>query len=164
MKNRALFLDRDGTINVEKNYVFKKEDFIFRRGIFKLLRQFLKAGYLIFVISNQAGIARGYFTEEDLKVLNAWMIEKFRKRGIKITTAYHCPHHPGFTGECDCRKPKPGMILKAIGEYHLSAEESVLIGDKLSDVQAGINAGIGTNYLIPETGKVTLKDVFIYKG
>jgi D-glycero-D-manno-heptose 1,7-bisphosphate phosphatase len=164
MKDRALFLDRDGTINVEKNYVWRIEDFEFRQGIFKLLRHYFKAGYLIFVITNQAGIARGYYSEEDMNRLNEWMKETFRKRGVGITKIYHCPHHPDFTGECSCRKPNPGMILKAIEEYALDPLKCVLIGDKLSDVQAGIGAGIGTNYLISEKGKVILKDVFVYTG
>jgi len=164
MGKKALFLDRDGVINVEINYLFRKEDFIFRKGIFKLLLHYFRAGYLIFVISNQAGIARGYYTEDDLNRLNGWMTERFRRRGIPVTAVYHCPHHPDFTGECGCRKPKPGMILRAIDEYDIDPGRSILVGDKLSDVQAGINAGIGVNYLIPVKGKVTLEDVFIYKG
>ncbi len=162
--NKALFLDRDGTINVEKNYVWEKEDFEFRKGIFKLLHQYFKAGYLIFVVTNQAGIARGYYSEQEFSRLTEWMTEKFGKRGIHITKVYHCPHHPDFTGECSCRKPNPGMILKAIGEYGLDPAKCILVGDKLSDVQAGVRAGIGTNYLIPEKGKVILKDVFVYTG
>lgn len=164
MGKKALFLDRDGVINIEIRYLFRKEDFIFRKGIFKLLHHYFTAGYLIFVISNQAGIARGFYTEDDLKGLNDWMTERFRKRGITISAVYHCPHHPDFTGECECRKPKPGMILKAIADFGIDPGESILVGDKLSDVQAGINAGIRLNYLIPEKGKVKLEDVFIYKG
>ena len=164
MKNKALFLDRDGTINVEKNYVFRIEDFKFRDGIFELIREFFTKGYLIFVITNQAGIARGYYSADDFHLLNDWMVEQFRLRGITITAVYFCPHHPNFSGECDCRKPKPGMILKAAETYDLDLGRSILIGDKMSDIQAGINARVGTNYLIHETGKVTLEDVTVYKS
>jgi len=164
MKPKALFLDRDGTINVEKNYVFKIEDFEFRDGIFELVHAFFNCGYLIFVISNQAGIARGYYTEEDFLKLTGWMEEQFRLRGIKITATYHCPHHPDFTGVCGCRKPNPGLILRASLEYDLDLASSVLIGDKLSDIHAGLNARVGTNYLIRETGRVKLEDVIVYEG
>ena len=109
MGKKALFLDRDGVINVEINYLFRKEDFIFRKGIFKLLLHYFKAGYLIFVVTNQAGIARGYYSEQEFSRLTEWMTEKFGKRGIHITKVYHCPHHPDFTGECSCRKPNPGI-------------------------------------------------------
>jgi D-glycero-D-manno-heptose 1,7-bisphosphate phosphatase len=164
MKNKALFLDRDGTINVEKNYVYRIVDFEFRNGIFKLVRDFCIRGYLIFVITNQAGIARGFYTEKDFHLLNDWMVDQFRLRGIQITKVYFCPHHPDITGECFCRKPQPGMLLKAMEEYDVDAGASVLVGNKESDIQAGLNAHIGTNYLIRETGRVTLKDVIVYKS
>jgi D-glycero-D-manno-heptose 1,7-bisphosphate phosphatase len=164
MKNKALFLDRDGTINVEKNYVFKIDDFEFRDGIFELVNEFCMRGYLIFVITNQAGIARGFYSEKDFLLLNDWMVEQFRDKGIIITKVYFCPHHPEFNGACLCRKPNPGMLLRARSEYDLDLSNSILIGDKLSDIQAGLNAQVGTNYLIKETGRVTLEDVIIYKG
>jgi D-glycero-D-manno-heptose 1,7-bisphosphate phosphatase len=164
MKNKALFLDRDGTVNVEKNYVYRIEDFEFREGIFELVYDFFKRGYLIFVITNQAGIARGLYTQEAFHILNDWMVDQFREHGITISKVYFCPHHPDFNGECDCRKPKPGMILKAKEQFNLELKNSFLIGDKISDIQAGLNAGIGTNYLIGETGKVKLEDVIIYKS
>jgi len=164
MKNKALFLDRDGTINIEKNYIFRMEDFVFREGIFELVHDFFIRGYLIFVITNQAGIARGFYSEEEFHILNDWMVEQFRLRGISISAVYFCPHHPDFSGDCDCRKPKPGMIWEAADQFDIDLKESILLGDKLSDIQAGLHAGIGTNYLIKETGKVTLEDVIIYKG
>ena len=164
MKKRALFLDRDGTINVEKNYVFRVEDFEFRDGIFELTHSYYMRQYLIFVITNQAGIARGYYTSADVEVLHTWMREQFRERGIELTGIYYCPHHPGITGACTCRKPAPGMILDAIREYGVDACRSVLFGDKVSDVQAGMNAGIGTNYLVRETGAITRENVTLYKG
>jgi D-glycero-D-manno-heptose 1,7-bisphosphate phosphatase len=147
-KNKALFLDRDGTLNIEKNYVIKIEDFEFTRGIFKLIKSYQKNGFLIFIISNQSGIARGFFTENDYLALTDWMTNQLECYGIKIAKVYHCPHHPEITGECDCRKPKPGMILEAIHEFNINPSESVLIGDKKSDILAGENAGIGKNLFV----------------
>ncbi len=161
---KALFLDRDGTINVEKNYVWRVEDFTFREGIFELAGNYFRRGYLIFVITNQAGIARGYYTEEDYNVLTKWMVQQFKDRGITITKVYHCPHHPDFTGACGCRKPHPGMILAAIREYGLDPSRCILIGDKPWDVEAGRRAGIGTNLLVEEKGKVTIRNVTVHKS
>ena len=141
---KAIFLDRDGVINIEKNYVFRISDFEFIEGIFDLCRKYQKEGYLIVVITNQAGIARGYYTEADFWELTNWMLSEFAKQGITISKVYFCPHHPDFTGECDCRKPNPGMILQAAKEFGIDLSTSVLIGDKDSDLQAGKNAGIGT--------------------
>ena len=149
-KNKALFLDRDGTINIEKNYVYKIEDFEFIDGIFELIKSYQEKGFLIFIITNQAGIARGYYTEKDYKALTDWMIKQFRKKGIKITKVYHCPHHPEITGSCNCRKPNPGMILDAIKEFNIDPVNSVLIGDKKSDILAGRNAGLGKNIYIQD--------------
>ncbi len=147
-KNKALFLDRDGTLNVEKNYVYKIEDFEFIDGIIELIKTYQKKGFLIFIITNQAGIARGYYTEQEYQFLTKWMINELKTYGIKIAKVYHCPHHPEVTGGCDCRKPKPGMILRAIDEFNINPSESVLIGDKKSDILAGENAGIGKNLFI----------------
>jgi len=147
-KNKALFLDRDGTINVEKNYVWKIEDFEFIHGIFPVIQKYQNNGYLIFIVTNQSGIARGYYTENDFVRLTDWMNSEFRKAGITVTKVYFCPHHPDFTGECNCRKPKPGMILNAIKEFNLDPEKSVLIGDSERDIKAGKRAGIGTNLVV----------------
>ncbi len=146
-RNKALFLDRDGVVNVEKNYVSKIEDFEFIEGIFDFCSWFQKKGYLIFVITNQAGIARGFYSEEDFKVLTDWMVLEFARRDILISKVYYCPHHPDITGPCDCRKPKPGMILKAAEEFYLNLSESILVGDYDSDLKAGENSGIVKNYL-----------------
>lgn len=147
-KQKALFLDRDGTINIEKNYVYKIDDFEFQPGIFELIRHYQDDGFLIFVITNQSGIARGFYSEKDYEILNSWMLEKFNSERIKITKVYYCPHHPEITGSCNCRKPKPGMIRQAIEQFNISAVNSVLIGDKKRDIQAGENAGIGKNLYI----------------
>lgn len=147
-KQKALFLDRDGCINIEKNYLYKIEDFEFQPGIFNLIQHYQKKGFLIFVITNQSGIARGLYSEADFHVLNNWMIDTFELEGIKITKVYYCPHHPDITGECNCRKPLPGMINQAIEQFNISAVKSVLIGDKKRDILAGENAGIGKNLYI----------------
>jgi histidinol-phosphate phosphatase family domain/HAD-superfamily hydrolase, subfamily IIIA len=140
--NKALFIDRDGVINIDKGHVFLKEDFEFSPGIFVLCRKYSDAGFLIIVITNQAGIAKGIYTEKDFLKLTEWMTGEFKKNGIIISKVYFCPHHPDITGSCDCRKPKPGMILKAKEEFDLDLSESVLIGDMENDLQAGRNAGI----------------------
>lgn len=146
--NRALFLDRDGVVNKEKNYLYKIEDFEFIDGIFETCRYFQNKGYMIVIITNQAGIARGKYTEKDLKILNKWMIQEFENENIKISRVYHCPHHPDFTGECECRKPKAKMILDAQKDLNIDLKNSILVGDKNSDIEAGIKAGIIKNYLI----------------
>lgn len=149
-KNKALFLDRDGTINIEKNYVHRIEDFEFIDGIKELVSDYFNNGYIILIITNQAGIARGFYAEKDYQKLTNWMLAEFKKNGIVISKVYHCPHHPEITGECGCRKPKPGMILKAISEFNIDPVNSVLIGDKKSDILAGENAGIGKNLYIQD--------------
>ncbi|MDR3696326.1 HAD family hydrolase [Mucilaginibacter sp.] len=142
--NKALFLDRDGVVNTDKNYVHKIKDFDFIDGIFDLCKKYQDDGYLIIIITNQAGIARGYYTEGDFEILTEWMINEFKLHGIKISKVYHCPHYPDITGPCSCRKPNPGMIFQAKEDFNLNLEECTLIGDKESDIQAGRNAGIST--------------------
>ena len=148
MKNKALFLDRDGVINIEKNYVHQIKDFDFIEGIFELCRKFQSKGYLIFIVTNQAGIARGYYTLDDYNILTSWMLKEFEKHEIIIRNVYHCPHHPDFNGKCLCRKPNTKMVSDAKNEFNLDLKRSILIGDKLSDIECGKNAGIGTNILI----------------
>lgn len=150
MKRKALFLDRDGTINIEKNYVYKIADFEFINGITDLIKGYQKQGYLIFIVTNQAGIARGFYTENDYAILTSWMLKQFEAKDIKITKVYHCPHHPRITGDCNFRKPNPGMLLQAIGEYNIDPVNSVLIGDKKSDILAGENAGVEENIYIQD--------------
>lgn len=149
-KIKALFLDRDGTINIEKNYVYKIEDFEFQTGIFEIIKKYQNLGFIIFIITNQSGIARGFYTDNDFISLNNWMLKELEKEGITITKTYYCPHHPDYTGECDCRKPNPGLILKAIQEFNIDPVNSVLIGDKKRDILAGKNAGIGKNLYIQD--------------
>lgn len=145
---KAIFLDRDGVINKEKIHLFRVEDFEFIDGVFDACRCFISQGFLIVIITNQAGIAKGYYTESDYNILTDWMLERFIENGVYISGVYHCPHHPDFTGLCQCRKPAPGMILRAAGELGINLAESLLVGDKFSDVEAGRAAGIAGNFLI----------------
>lgn len=145
---KALFLDRDGVINKEKNYLYNIEDFEFIDGVFETCRYFQNKGYLIIIITNQAGIARGKYTDEDYQLLTKWMIKEFQKENVKISKIYHCPHHPDFSGECNCRKPKPKMILDAKEEFDIDLNKSILVGDKNSDIETGISAGVKSNFLI----------------
>jgi D-glycero-D-manno-heptose 1,7-bisphosphate phosphatase len=152
-RNRALLLDRDGVINVERGYVHIRDDFEFQPGIFELCRAARDLGYLIVVVTNQAGIARGYYTEAAFLELTAWMVDRFAEQGIEVARVYHCPYHPvhglgAYRYDSPDRKPKPGMILKARAELDLDLAASVLVGDKASDVQAGVAAGIGANILL----------------
>lgn len=150
MKRKGLFLDRDGVINEELNYLHKIEDVVFIDEIFDVAKFYAKNDFDIFIITNQAGIARGYFTEEDFDHLSTWIINEFSIRGIIIKKIYHCPHHPDYTGACQCRKPNPGMILQAKEEFDIDLSHSVLVGDKTSDIEAGLNAGITHSYHIEE--------------
>ena len=148
----ALFLDRDGVINVDHAYVFRREQFEFIDGIFELCRDAKQLGYLIFVITNQAGIGRCYYTERDFMDVTKWMCDVFEAKGAAIDKVYFCPFHPEFgIGEYKVdspfRKPAPGMILQAAEEFGVDLKGSVLVGDKESDIMAGLAAGIGRNLL-----------------
>jgi D-glycero-D-manno-heptose 1,7-bisphosphate phosphatase len=148
--SRALFLDRDGVINIEKNYVYRIEDFEFTDGIFELCARARRLGFKPIVITNQAGIARGYYTVADYERLTQWMLEQFAVRGSPIEKVYFCPFHPTagigeYRKESIDRKPNPGMILRAKADFGLELAGSVLVGDKDSDIEAGRAAGVGFN-------------------
>lgn len=161
MKNKALFLDRDGVINVDKNYVHRIEDFEFMEGIFEVTQHFQDKGYLIIVVTNQAGIGKGYYTEEQFHILNNWMVAEFARRGIEITKVYYCPYHIDGIGEYQKdsfdRKPNPGMLIRAALDHDIDLPQSILVGDKLSDIDAGFNAGIRNNILLSEDCEVSLE-------
>ena len=168
---KALFLDRDGIINVERDYVHRADDFTFSDGIFDLCRAAGRHGFLIVVITNQSGIARGLYTEEDFAAITQWMIGKFAAEGVTIAKVYHSPYHPEaaidrYRLDHADRKPSPGMILRARDDLKLDLEASVLIGDRLSDIEAGRRAGIPRLCLIPHesvsiSNSETLRDVLI---
>lgn len=141
----ALFLDRDGVINVDHGYVGKQEDFEFFPGIFELCLLAKQLGYLIFVVTNQSGIGRGYYTEQAFLELNDWMCEVFKEHGVELDKVYYCPSRPEENSPD--RKPMPGMILRAAEEFGVDLARSVLVGDNESDIQAGVAAGVGINLL-----------------
>jgi len=146
---KALFLDRDGVINVDHGYVCSPERTEFIDGIFDLCRAARQRGYLIVVVTNQAGIARGYYSEQDFHLYMDWMRSVFVEQGVPLDAVYYCPHHPtdgigDYLRACDCRKPGPGMILAAQRDLGIDLKRSVLVGDKPSDLEAGYAAGVGT--------------------
>jgi D-glycero-D-manno-heptose 1,7-bisphosphate phosphatase len=137
-KRKALFIDRDGIINQDTGYPHKSEDIRFNEAIFPLCRHAAAQGYLLIVITNQAGVAKGKFNERDVQALHEWMANEFRKKGITIAGFYYCPHHPQaevpqYRRVCDCRKPRPGMVLKAAEDHNIDIGTSLVIGDKPSD-------------------------------
>ncbi len=137
---KAIFLDRDGVINLDKNYVHKISDFEFVPNIFDILKYLQNLDYLLFIITNQSGIGRGYYTKEDFLKLNSWMIDEFIKEDIVISQVEFCPHQPNEN--CMCRKPKIGMIENILKNYDIDLSISWLIGDRLSDIECAENAGI----------------------
>ncbi|MGM9969520.1 MAG: D-glycero-beta-D-manno-heptose 1,7-bisphosphate 7-phosphatase [Anaeroplasma sp.] len=138
--NKALFLDRDGIINIDYGHVHKIEDFVLTSNIIDLCKKYQKKNYLIFVITNQAGIGKGLYTTADFNKLTDYMLDLFKSNGIVITKVYYCPHKP--EENCECRKPKSKLFFNAITEYNINPQMSVAIGDKLSDLEAAFNAGI----------------------
>jgi len=147
-KTKALFLDRDGVINIDTGYTHKVSDLKLIDNCIKGLSKFSDSGYRLFIITNQSGIARGYFSEDDMHRFNDAILNLLLKEGIKIEKIYFCPHHPDHTGECGCRKPRPGLFQKAKKEYNIDMGQSIAIGDKDSDIVAAKNAGVGLAILM----------------
>ncbi len=147
-----MFLDRDGVINLNLGHVHRRQDFHFQEGIFPLCRAAQDLGYLVVVVTNQAGIARGYYTEAQFLGLTTWMVGVFAGEGIEIRGVYYCPYHPDGVGEYRCdsldRKPKPGMLHRAAVDFGVNLQRSVLIGDQWSDIEAAMAAGVGTRILL----------------
>jgi len=156
-RRRALFLDRDGVINIDRGYVHLPGQCQFIDGIFDMVRAFADAGYLIVIATNQAGIGRGLYGEDDFQSFMAWMKARFRDEGIEIAAVYHCPDHPTagigpYRRENPWRKPGPGMILQAAKDLNLDLAASWLVGDKLSDMEAAEAAGVGMPILFDGQG------------
>jgi D-glycero-D-manno-heptose 1,7-bisphosphate phosphatase len=164
-RTRALFLDRDGVINTEKNYLYRIEDVEFVDGIFALCKAAAERSYRIIVITNQSGIARGYYKENDLQKLTEWMIREFAGRNIEISALYACPHLAdadltAYRRDCPARKPNPGMLLRAQKDFKLDMGKSIFIGDKNCDMEAGMRARVGSLLLFNNNVSVpgSLKD------
>ena len=151
--NKCLFLDRDGVINYDYGYVHDKNSFVFQSDIFELVRFAKKHSYLVIVVTNQAGIGRGYYSEADFHSLTSWMINQFEIEGCSLDKVHFCPCHPirgvgKYKRDCKNRKPMPGMINHALESFEINAANSLLIGDNMSDIEAGYSAGIGSLYLL----------------
>ncbi|MCX5809847.1 MAG: HAD family hydrolase [Proteobacteria bacterium] len=151
-KIKAVFIDRDGTINADKGYVFRIEDFELLPGSLEALKLLTRHKIKIYIITNQAGIAKGHYTEEDFHILTNSMINQFQQEGILIEKTLYCPHHPEgiipeYTRNCNCRKPNTKLLEDVIQQNGYQKSELILIGDKTSDIDAGIISGIKT-YLV----------------
>jgi D-glycero-D-manno-heptose 1,7-bisphosphate phosphatase len=153
---KALLLDRDGVININHGYVYRVEDCDFVDGIFELTRLAVSKNYVICIVTNQAGIGRGYYTESQFHDFTRWMTGRFRQEGVLISKVYYSPYHPTdgigkYKKDDLSRKPNPGMLLDAINDFKIDAGSSVLIGDSVTDIQAGVAAGVGTNLYLGES-------------
>ena len=149
MATKTIFLDRDGVVNKDLVYLYRISDFEFIGGIFDSCLYFQKLGYEIVIVTNQSGIARGYYDENDYRKLTEWMLGQFNDNGINILDTFYCPHDPASL--CECRKPKPGMFIEAKYKYNISMKNSWMIGDKETDIKAANLAGI-TNTILVRSG------------
>ena len=146
MTIKTIFLDRDGVINKEVKYLHNIEDCIFINGIFESCRYFQKLGYQIIVITNQSGIHRGYYSDNDFQILTEWMLDQFTQKGVNLLDFFYCPHGP--KSNCKCRKPQPGMLLEAKAKHNIDMEHSWMIGDNEIDIIAANKAGINNTILL----------------
>jgi D-glycero-D-manno-heptose 1,7-bisphosphate phosphatase len=154
-RNKAVFIDRDGTLNVEKDYLYKISDFEFVPGAPEAVRLLNEHGFKVIVISNQSGIARGFYTPNDVHILHDHIQRELRKEKAHIDAFFYCPHHPEgaieeFRKDCECRKPKPGMVLKAVEKFKLALEDCFVVGDHLSDVK--LKAELPIKAILVRTG------------
>lgn len=154
---KAAFLDRDGVINIDHAYVHKPQDFQFIDGVFEACRKLQAMGYLLIVATNQSGIGRGYYTEKDFADLCDWMRAEFKRKSVDIADIFFCPHHPekalgAYRLDCNCRKPKPGMLLAAQKKWNIDMKASLMVGDKAADMQAALAAGVAARILVGKDG------------
>jgi D-glycero-D-manno-heptose 1,7-bisphosphate phosphatase len=140
---KAVFLDRDGTLNVNFGYVHRRQDWEWIDGAIKALKSLQSAGFELVIVTNQAGIARGYYQPSDVEALHNWMQGELAGQGVKLSGIYYCPHHPDFgeIRQCSCRKPQSGMLVDAARDLNLDLPQSWIIGDQMSDALAGLNTG-----------------------
>ena len=169
----ALFLDRDGVVNVDRGYVSRREDCTFVDGIFDLGRAARDVGLALVIVTNQAGIGRGLYSETDFRLFMEWLAGAFADEGCALSAVYYCPHHPtdgigAYRSSCPCRKPAPGMLLRAAADMSLDVARSILVGDRSTDIEAGRAAGVPRLYLLspdepagPATRLTTLHDLAI---
>jgi len=157
MREKALFLDRDGVINIDYGYVSKIEDFEFNEGLFELLHLFANQGYKLFIVTNQSGIGRGYYTHQDFLNLTNWMLNELQQQGLKVEKVEYCFHAPEEL--CSCRKPAIGMVSNILSHYNIDLENSWLIGDKQSDIDLAHNALIGHTIAV---GERTIENVELF--
>ncbi len=171
-KRRAVFLDRDGTLNEEKDYLYRIEDFVFIRGVPESIQRLKKAGFLVIVVTNQSGVARGYFTLAEVETLHRHIQKKLNKYGAGVDGFYVCPHHPdqgvgAFRKHCNCRKGEPGLLLQAAADFGIDLTRSFMIGDKLADLQAGTRAGcrpilVLTGYGVETSQRLKSDDILVF--
>jgi len=169
---RAVFLDRDGTINIEKHYLHRPQDFEFIPGAPEAIKKLKDAGYLVVVVTNQSGVGRGYYTLADVDTLHAHIQRELAAHQTSIDAFYACPHHPSdaldeFRVDCDCRKPEPGMILTAAEDLGIDLDESYIVGDKRADIEAGRASGctpllVRTGYGQRELNKLVDPDFMVF--
>lgn len=151
--NKAIFLDRDGTINVEKEYLYKIKDWEWISGAIDAIKGFNNLGYYVIVVSNQSGIARGFYSKKNVDILHNYINKELEKRNARIDEYYYCPHHPQLTGTCKCRKPNVGMIEKAQNKYDISLKDSFLIGDRITDIETALNSNVNPILVLTGYGK-----------
>ncbi|MBX7150613.1 D-glycero-beta-D-manno-heptose 1,7-bisphosphate 7-phosphatase [bacterium] len=161
---KTVFLDRDGTINVEKNYLYKVEEFEFIHGAIEAIKLFNDNGFYVIVISNQAGIARGFYTPNDVHILHDFIQRELRKHNAFIDAFFYCPHHPdgtveGYRQNCDCRKPNTGMIAQSEAKFNIDRHQSFVVGDLWSDIRLAENAGMKAVLVKTGYGLQTLEQV-----
>ena len=152
MSIKVVFLDRDGVINEEVGYLHKIRDFKFISGVIDSCKYILSLGYQIVVVTNQSGIARGLYSENDFHILNEWMLGKFEQEGVSILDVFFCPHEPN--DDCYCRKPKPGLFINAMEKHDIDMKKSWMIGDKEADIESANNAGISQTILVRSGHKI----------
>ncbi|EOW9250404.1 TPA: D-glycero-alpha-D-manno-heptose-1,7-bisphosphate 7-phosphatase [Vibrio cholerae] len=155
-KIKVAFLDRDGVINREVNYLHEIEEFEYTEYCIQGLKGLVNLGFKLIIVTNQSGIARGYYSEEQYQILTKWYLNDLKDKGIEILDVFHCPHHPtesvNINIDCVCRKPKTGLIDYAMEKYNISLENSIIVGDKSSDIEVGIKAGVNNLFMV-KTGK-----------
>jgi len=163
---KALFLDRDGVVNVEVGYLHRPEDVKFVPGIVSLCQTAMRLGYRLIVVTNQAGIARGFYTDEDFHTLMEWMRAELRQEGVEFDAVYYCPYHPEhgvghYRREHEDRKPGAGMLLRAAKELEIELAESVMVGDRCSDIAAATKAGLRQAFLLKGTEEDSCEGSYI---